>query len=142
MATSKPRITISLDPEAYQALKELATAQDRPMSSVVSEYLEMASPVFTRIAATLKEAKALSAQADEKKSAANAGMLASLEQGQASAEEVLTKLFEVVRMGAESAAQPPDSNHGGQKISKSPSKPYPSTVSGNITILSNRGVNA
>lgn len=60
MATTKPRITITLEPAAYNALRGLSTFSGEAMSSIVSEFLMMALPTLERMAATaqrISEAK-------------------------------------------------------------------------------------
>lgn len=62
MATTKPRITISLEPEIYAALKRLAALQRRPMSTSVTELLVGLLPVVTQVIQTLEYVQ----KADEK----------------------------------------------------------------------------
>lgn len=49
MATTKPRITLSISPELYSELARFAALQKRPMASCVTEYLEHIRPTFAKI---------------------------------------------------------------------------------------------
>lgn len=62
MATNKPRITITLEPKTYLLLSRLARIQGRPKSSIVTDIVHAATPMFERMAVILEAAK----QADEK----------------------------------------------------------------------------
>lgn len=61
MATTKPRITISLDEQDYAVLKRLYTLNGVPMSRTVSELVAMLTPVLGRMADNLEAV----AKADE-----------------------------------------------------------------------------
>lgn len=57
MSTTKPRITITLDPEVYQLFRDFSAAQNRSMSSVISEMLKEVSPPIARALSLLNVAK-------------------------------------------------------------------------------------
>ena len=61
MATTKPRITISLEEQDYAVLKRLNTLNGVPMSRTVSELVAMLTPVLGRMADNLEAV----AKADE-----------------------------------------------------------------------------
>lgn len=61
MATTKPRITISLEEQDYAVLKRLYTLNGVPMSRTVSELVAMLTPVLGRMADNLEAV----AKADE-----------------------------------------------------------------------------
>ena len=61
MATTKPRITISLEEQDYAVLKRLCTLNGVPMSRTVSELVAMLTPVLGRMADNLEAV----AKADE-----------------------------------------------------------------------------
>lgn len=63
MATSKPRITISLEPQAYEVISRLAAANRKPMSSVVTDFLDLARPQMERMVAILEAARSAPDQA-------------------------------------------------------------------------------
>ena len=63
MATTKPRITISLEEQDYAVLKRLYTLNGVPMSRTVSELVAMLTPVLGRMADNLEAV----AKADEEK---------------------------------------------------------------------------
>ena len=54
MATSKPRITITLEPQEYAVLKRLSGLNGVPMARTVSELVSLVSPVLGQIADNLK----------------------------------------------------------------------------------------
>lgn len=58
MATNKPRITISLTPEAYAVIKRLARLQRVSASSIVVETVDVVLPAMERIAAVIESALA------------------------------------------------------------------------------------
>jgi uncharacterized protein (DUF1778 family) len=49
MATNKPRITITLEPEQYELVRELARMNDQSMSSVVVELVQAIQPTIERV---------------------------------------------------------------------------------------------
>ena len=61
MATTKPRITISLGEQDYAVLKRLYALNGVPMSRTVSEFVAMLTPVLGRMADNLEAV----AKADE-----------------------------------------------------------------------------
>ena len=61
MATTKPRITISLEEQDYAVLKRLYALNGVPMSRTVSEFVAMLTPVLGRMADNLEAV----AKADE-----------------------------------------------------------------------------
>ena len=61
MATTKPRITISLEEQDYAVLKRLYALNGVPMSRTVSELVAMLTPVLGRMADNLEAV----AKADE-----------------------------------------------------------------------------
>lgn len=60
MATNKPRITISLQPQTYEALSRLSRAGHQPMASIVSELVESAAPSLVRMAVVIERAASAS----------------------------------------------------------------------------------
>ena len=57
MATKKPRITITLNPNTYGVLKVISDCGDKTMSGFVSEMLDAAIPTLERMAATFQAIK-------------------------------------------------------------------------------------
>lgn len=62
MATTKPRITITLSDRQHQLLKAISEASGQSMSSSVVELLESAEPVLERLAATFQAMKSVKNQ--------------------------------------------------------------------------------
>lgn len=56
MATKKPRITISLNPNVYATLKRMSELGKQPMSSIVTELLESVHAPLMRTVAFLEAA--------------------------------------------------------------------------------------
>lgn len=61
MATKKPRITVTLEPEAYKALEQVAKVQGGSMSAVLAEVWGEAAPVMLRVVKLVLEAQAAKA---------------------------------------------------------------------------------
>jgi hypothetical protein len=57
MATTKPRITITLNQRCYNILKSISDCSGKPMSGFVAEMMESASPTLERMAATFQKIK-------------------------------------------------------------------------------------
>lgn len=53
MATSKPRITITMEQQHYDVVQRLAKLQGKPMSKVVTELLTEIVPVLAKVADSL-----------------------------------------------------------------------------------------
>jgi hypothetical protein len=56
MATEKPRITITLEPERYALLKRLASYQEQSMSALVGELIETVAPTLERVCEAVEAA--------------------------------------------------------------------------------------
>ncbi|MDT4845115.1 hypothetical protein FQZ97_790930 [compost metagenome] len=104
MATTKPRITITLDQDVYDTLKGLAEVQGCSMSAVVGEFLTMVNPIQKRVLRAAR--KALNLEADSK-----ASTVKMLEAAEAQLTAMLGPLLELFD-GVEAAIQPPHSNTG------------------------------
>lgn len=65
MSTTKPRITITLEPKVYELLRRLSAVNGHSMSSIVTEFLEVAVPPMERMVVVLEQAKALPAETKE-----------------------------------------------------------------------------
>lgn len=57
MATTKPRITITLNQRCYDILKSISDCSGKPMSGFVAEMMESASPTLERMAVTFQKIK-------------------------------------------------------------------------------------
>lgn len=56
MATTKPRITITLEPAQHDVLQRLAALQRAPMSRIVSDLLNEVTPTLEKLLITLEAA--------------------------------------------------------------------------------------
>ena len=82
MATTKPRITLTLSDRTYKLLKSISDCSNQPMSTFVNEMLESASPTLERMAVTFQKIK--QAQETQRKQ-----YLADLDEAQAAIEPVV-----------------------------------------------------
>ena len=103
MATQKPRITVTLDQDVYDTIRGLSEVQGVTMSGLVSEFLTMVNPVQQRVLRACQKARALNAES-------RAGMVSSLESGEAQLTEMLGPLLALMDQFAD--GQPPHSNTG------------------------------
>lgn len=55
MATEKPRITLTLEPEWHDVLSRLSEMQGRPMSKVIGELLREIMPILARLTSAMEE---------------------------------------------------------------------------------------
>ena len=85
----KPRLQISLDPAALAVVRRIAKQQHAPASRVVSELIEEATPLLTRMAETLE---ALEATAKAHKAQIKGTLEASEQRARAAALEVVSLL--------------------------------------------------
>ena len=111
MATTKPRITLTMDQELYSLYRDLAEAQGRSMSAIIVDLLDATAPVQQQVLQALR--RALSVQEEGR-----ADMLASLEKAQATAEGMLSPAMGIFDEFLSSL--PPHSNTG-------VTPPYPPT---------------
>lgn len=58
MATTKPRITITLTQRQYEVLKSISDTSGQPMSTFVTELLELTMPTVERMAVSFQKIKA------------------------------------------------------------------------------------
>ena len=66
MATTKPRVTVTLEQADYDLLAEFADQQGCSMSSVLVEVWQEAAPTITRVVKLIKEAKAAQGQVGDR----------------------------------------------------------------------------
>lgn len=57
MATDKPRITITLEPEQYEVLHRMAKVQGGSMSRIVTDLLGEVAPILGRVADAMEAAQ-------------------------------------------------------------------------------------
>ena len=57
MATSKPRITITLEEQNYAVLKRLNALNGVPMARTVSEFVQLVAPVLERVCDNLERVR-------------------------------------------------------------------------------------
>lgn len=57
MATTKPRITVTLTQRQYEVLKSIAESGGATMSGMLGEFIESAMPTFERMAATFQQVR-------------------------------------------------------------------------------------
>lgn len=102
MATSKPRITVTLEQDVYDTLQSLSRLQGRSMSSIVSEFLTMANPIQQKVLAAIQRLTTV-------QESSKADLLRNLESGQQMADSALAPLLQLLdQLGG----LPPHSNTG------------------------------
>ena len=57
MSTTKPRITITLEPRLHELLQRMAAHQEQSMSSIVVELVESVAPVLERVCLAVEAAR-------------------------------------------------------------------------------------
>ena len=62
MATTKPRITITLTQRQHEVLKTIADSGGSTMSGMLGEFIESAMPTFERMAATFQQVRKANVQ--------------------------------------------------------------------------------
>ena len=143
MSTTKPRITITLEPVTALQLKRISELTGNSQSSMVSEVLEQATPVFERLIKILEAADAAKQSAEAAQQSVKIQSVGHLELAQRRVERqlglvldefdeasapLLAELEEVQRRGRKSAAKGPRPGVASQRSH------------GTSTPLSNRGV--
>lgn len=86
MATTKPRITVTLSQRQHDVLRVISECGGSSMSAFISEILEQSLPVLERMAESFRKIKA--AQDEQKKR-----IIADLDQAQAEVEPVLEQVL-------------------------------------------------
>lgn len=104
MATTKPRITVTLENDVYETVKGMAEAQGCSMSAVVSELLIAVNPAQKRVLKAVQRAAAMTASERAK----TVERLERAEQQLSMALEPVLGLLD----DAGAAPQPPHSNTG------------------------------
>jgi len=82
MATKKPRITVTLEPQVYEVLTRLSELQGGSMSGIVSDLLHSVAPVFERTCYVLQ-------LADSATSGMNDDIRASMERSEAKVQAMM-----------------------------------------------------
>lgn len=126
MATSKPRITVTLSPRQYEVIRSISQNSGQSMSAFVSELLEQSLPVLERMAETFRKIK--TAQDEQKRR-----IVIELDQAQSEVEPVLAQVigqFDLFMSRIESA-----SGVGGVDAKHPPARPIAQP-----TPVTNRGV--
>ena len=121
MATTKPRITITLNQRTYEVLRAISDLGGKPMSAFVAEMLDSALPTLERMAATFQAIKG--AQDTER-----GRFLASLDRAQAALEPAVMEAvgqFDLFLATVETAVA--DGGHPGGEAPAETANPRPVT---------------
>ncbi|MEV8190539.1 hypothetical protein [Streptomyces halstedii] len=126
MATSKPRITVTLDDDVHQLYRELADIQGCSMSSLVADLLRATVPVQQQVLAAMKTALSL-------QEGSRAEFLEKLQRAHQQASDTVTPMMAI--LGEFEGTQPPHSNTGvttqnqqAESSPKNPAKPSKSSL--------------
>lgn len=128
MATTKPRITVTLSKRQHDVLKAISDNSSQSMSAFVHELLEQSLPVLERMAESFRKIKA--AQDDQKKR-----IVEELDQAQTAVEPILDQVmgqFDLFMTKIEEAA-----GAGSPDARKRAGEPAPAAPQ---TPVTNRGV--
>ena len=128
MATTKPRITVTLTQRQHDVLRVISECGGQPMSAFISDMLEQALPVLERMAESFRKIKA--AQDDQKKR-----IVEELDQAQTAVEPILDQVmgqFDLFMTKIEEAA-----GAGSPDARKRAGEPAPAAPQ---TPVTNRGV--
>lgn len=141
MATTKPRITVTLTERQHEILQAMTRFSGKPMSSTIAELIEAAAPTLERMAATFQR---ISQHQDQERQR----IAKQLEDAQAVMEPVimqtldqfdlfLGKIEQAAAAGAQGTCAaalepvpPPPTNRGVTPHLPKPSKPKPRKASG------------
>ena len=126
MATTKPRITVTLTERQHEVIKTIAGIGGGSMSAFISEMLESALPTLERMAATFQKVK--QAQDQEK-----GRFLASMDRAQAALEPVVMEAvgqFDLFLGRIEAAADGAAGDAGGAHAATSDAAAAPTTNRG------------
>lgn len=69
MATKKPRMMLTLDPQTFATFKHYALLSERPVSSIVAELLTQCRPEFEKLGAMLQQARQLQSRSKQEQDA-------------------------------------------------------------------------
>jgi uncharacterized protein (DUF1778 family) len=86
MATTKPRITVTLTHRQHELLKAISDATGSSMSAYVSDLLESCEPVLERMATTMQKLRQLNTQR-------KASVVAALDEAQTAIEPVMNAVL-------------------------------------------------
>ena len=89
MSTSKPRITVTLEPHAHEVLSRLSAAGGDSMSSLVAQFVTVALPSLERLVVVLERARTAPEEA-------RAGLAAAIERAE---RQLLPALVNAQEMG-------------------------------------------
>lgn len=136
MATSNPRITITLEPSVHALLQRLSGATGNSMSSMVADLLKESAPIFERMARVIEAAA-------EAQDLAKVEMVGGMERAQAKLEKQLGLALETMDEGFRPILEEAEkvrrraAGAGGSRLRGAPGR---KAVAGTPTPISNRGV--
>jgi hypothetical protein len=100
MPTDKPRITITMERDTYEAIHSFASVSGESMSSIVTQYLDLVAPSIRRVTRILRAASRAPVEA-------RAGLLKSLERAERTMVSALGAGFEASEAAADQAVHGP-----------------------------------
>jgi hypothetical protein len=128
MATTKPRLTITLNPHTYAVITELSRLQSKPKAHIITELLDTVVPVFERTAYLLQ-------MADTASIGVNDDIRDSMERAEERLRKMMDSAFNQLDMLSESL---PDGVDGG--IGEKQSGHHDAAKPGSLPPHSNTGV--
>lgn len=139
MSTTKPRITITLEPVTALQLKRLSELTGTSQSGLVSEVLEQSQEVFSRLLVVLEAAEQARLSAEEAKRTIRKQSVKNLDDAQKRIEEQMGIVLDLFEGGTAPLLKDLEkvNRRGGRKVGEREHR----TRSGDLsTPLSNRGV--
>lgn len=130
MATTKPRITITLNDKSYAVLKAISECSGQPMSTFVTEMLDSARPTLERMATTFQKIK-------RAQDAERARFLENMDEAQAAIEPVVMQTLGQFDLFLGRIEQAAEGMGGGGSCGAAAPAPLPSA--GSASPPTNRG---
>ena len=118
MATTKPRVNLTLEPEHYEILTRLAKVQGTSRARIINELFKEVVPQLESVVVTLEEAKAAAQKlTPEAKARLRAKMEGKEAEAMEAMQELRKELDDGLQMGLELISQEIDNelNNGNEK---------------------------
>jgi hypothetical protein len=116
MSTTKPRITVTLEPRTYEVISRLSAVGGESMSQIVAQFVDLAVPSLERVVVILERAKS----APEK---VRAGLAASIERAEADMLPAMLSSVGQFDMFLEDAVRSSASDASAQRVRRGRSAP-------------------
>jgi len=134
MPTTKPRITITLEPHAHEVLSRLSAAGGDSMSAIVAQFVDMALPSLERVVVVLERARSapqearagLAAAVERAERAVMPALLAAVDQADLFLSEVSQEAAQTAQ-GGRASGRPATAAESPRRVPKGGPTPVPVT---------------